>query len=185
MRALAYFLETCEFLQNDGHYISDDTHFENEVSRALTQTRIHMRHTNIETFRPPLDEEEDYDGENTGAEEETKSGKAKRKGLSQGETRQLLSFVTQVLKDVHHSSFRSAEAVVQQHGGLLGHASMEELMSKVARTVDVNSLKVMVKQISAFDATILHTAHRDHVAIIGDVARYLETVQEIRLPREE
>lgn len=188
MRGLVTFLETCDFLLPHEDLLSDKDFEDKVVLQALGITKIHMRNTKIETFQPSFNAEEtagDEDDATSAHGKGKKRNKGKGKGLSQEEMYKLLTAVCKILDDVRQAATDSAEAVVDRHGGLLRYASVSALLNQVARTVDVESFKIMVMQVAAFDANILKNAHRDHIAIIGDISKYLNTVREVCLPKDE
>ncbi|CAG8955741.1 hypothetical protein HYFRA_00011007 [Hymenoscyphus fraxineus] len=87
----------------------------------------------------------------------------------------LLSAIRKAVIEARKYMIRSAEAMRSQHGGIADHTNLEELMTKIGKTVDVTTRKVLTEQVFAIHAEQWANVH------IG-TAKYLDKIIE-RLDR--
>lgn len=77
--------------------------------------------------------------------------------MSKGDFRLLLSCVKNIIEQTDKYIQDSAQALADQHGGILRHGSLEDLMGKLGNAVDIAEAQSYWEQLGAFHA-VLHAS---------------------------
>jgi hypothetical protein len=70
----------------------------------------------------------------------------------------------------------SAKLIAEQHGAILKHANLKDLMSKIGDAVDTAAMKSLVEQLGALHATVYASKNREVVNMLRAADEFLERI---------
>jgi hypothetical protein len=99
--------------------------------------------------------------------------KNKDQKLSMEDVCLILTCTLDMLKSVEKHLEDGATSIAEHHGGILRHASIHDLMTKLATVIDISAFQNTVDQISALQATLFFTKFRGVIEILRDLQEIL------------
>jgi hypothetical protein len=145
-QSLGFFLQVCQKL------IGAEWHsgvMRPEIEKALDIVELHNEHNSVWTSPEDADNTDDAD------------------------SKQVLSAVQQMVSQVARHIRESATSLTKEHGALLKHASVEDLMKKLAISVDVDTARVYWEQVCVLHTTQLALARREDAENLEWLANWL------------
>lgn len=115
---------------------------------------LHRCHSLIPTFDCDKDDKIEYVKEALAVSDADN-------GITKNHFRAILSSIQGVIKSIIDYESRATKAIVEQHGGLQKHSSMDALMKKLAHSYDTEEVKAHMDQVAGLHSISL--AVRDRV----------------------
>lgn len=70
----------------------------------------------------------------------------------------------------------SAKLIAEQHGAILKHANLKDLMNKMGDAVDTAAMKSLLEQLGALHAVMYASKNREVVSMLRAADEFLERI---------